>query len=68
MKLTKNQKDRLKYYDWDAVEGDKWQNCSWISVTPENGVIFQECVDVFGLTGDKEDVKLLVIGTKEGDD
>jgi hypothetical protein len=68
MKLTKNQKDRLKYYDWDAVEGDNGENCSWISITPENGVIFQECVDVFGLTGDEEDIKLLVIGTKEGDD
>ena len=67
MKLTKNQKDRLKYYNWDAVESDNGGNCSWISVAPEDGVIFQECIDVFGLTGDEEDIKLLVVGTKEGE-
>ena len=29
--------------------------------------IFQECLDVFRLTGEHEDVKLLVVGTQEGE-
>ena len=66
MKLTKNQKAQLENYNWDVISNDDG-NCAWISIAPEDGVIFQECLDVFSLTGDEEDVKLLVIGTKEGD-
>jgi len=68
MKLIKKQKELLVKYNWDVYTTDDGeQNCAWISVTPEDGVIFQECLDVFGLIGDEEDVKLLVVGTKEGD-
>ena len=72
MNLTNKQKQLLLKHDWDVVETEpdadgKTQNCSWISINAEDGVIFQECLDSFGLTGDKEDVKLLVIGTKEGE-
>ena len=65
MKLTKNQKAQLENYNWDVISNEDG-NCAWISIAPEDGVIFQECLDVFSLTGDEEDVKLLVIGTKEG--
>ena len=72
MKLTNKQKQLLLKHDWDVVETEpdadgKTQNCSWISINAEDGVIFQECLDAFGLTGDKEDVKLLVVGTQEGE-
>ena len=68
MKLTKYQKARLKEFEWDLIEtdvGGDVQNCAWISVTPEDGVIFQECLDVFNLTGEGEDVKLLCVATQE---
>ena len=65
MKLTKNQKAQLENYNWDVISNEDG-NCAWISIAPEDEVIFQECLDVFSLTGDEEDVKLLVIGTKEG--
>lgn len=70
MKLTKSQKARLKKFEWTPVEKEvegEIQNCAWISITPEDGLIFQECLDVFSLTGEHEDVKLLVVGTQEGD-
>lgn len=67
MKLTKYQKARLLEHEWDIVETKKGQNCAWISITPEDGEVFQVCLDVFGLTGEHEDVKLLVVGTQEGD-
>ena len=71
MKLNKYQKARLKEFQWDLVEtevdGDV-QNCAWISITPEDGEIFQHCLDAFRLTGEHEDVKLLVVGTQEGND
>ena len=69
MKLTKYQKARLLEYNWDVINTEvdgETQNCAWISITPEDGVIFQEALDVFKLTGEGEDVKLLVIGTQEG--
>ena len=68
MKLTKNQKARLLEYEWDIVETEadgKEQNCSWVSVTPEDGTIFQEVASHFGLTGDSDCIKLLVVATIE---
>ena len=70
MKLTKYQKARLLEHEWDVVVNDidgKEQNCSWISVAPEDGEIFHHVVELFGLTGDEDDVKLLVVATREGD-
>jgi hypothetical protein len=68
MKLTKYQKARLHEHEWDViyteVDGET-QNCAWVSVNPEDGVIFQECLDVFKLTGEHEDIKLLVVATQE---
>ena len=69
MKLTKYQKARLLEHEWDVYTTDDGeQNCAWISITPEDGAIFQECLDVFGLAGEGRDVKLLVVGTQEGDE
>ena len=65
MKLTKKQKDSVEKHNWDVISNDDG-NCAWISIRPDDGVIFQECLDNFSLTGDEEDVKLLVIATKEG--
>lgn len=68
MKLTKAQRARLDNYGWDVIDVEvdgKTQNCQWVSVTPEDGSIFGEIVDQFGLTGDGEDVKLLIVGTRE---
>ena len=68
MRLTKYQKARLIEYEWDVIESEvdgKIQNCSWVSIDPSDGAIFQEVVNHFGLTGDGEDVKLLVIATSE---
>jgi hypothetical protein len=66
MKLTKKQKDSVEKHNWDVISNDDG-NCAWISIAPEDGVIFGEVCQELGLTGDEEDVKLLVIGTKEGD-
>jgi len=68
MKLTKAQRARLDNYGWDVIEVEvkgKIQNCSWISIAPEDGAIFGEVVAHFGLTGEGEDVKLLVVATSE---
>ena len=68
MKLTKYQKARLLEHEWDVIETESGQNCAWISIAPEDGEVFQACLDVFGLTGDGEDVKLLVVATSEQED
>jgi len=68
MRLTKYQKARLLEFDWDIIESDvdgETQNCAWISIAPEDGAIFGEVVKHFGLTGEGEDVKLLVVATSE---
>lgn len=68
MKLTKYQKARLLEYEWDIVEtkvDGKEQNCRWLSVYPEDGSVFGEIVQEFGLTGDHDCVKLLVVATSE---
>jgi len=70
MKLTKYQKARLLEYEWDVVEAKvdgKQQNCRWLSVFPEDGSVFGEIVEEFGLTGDGDSVKLLVVATSEKD-
>jgi hypothetical protein len=70
MKLTKYQKARLLEYNWDVITNKvdgKEQNCGWISIAPEDGSIFSEVVKHFGLTGEGEDVKLLVVATTEKD-
>lgn len=64
MKLTKAQKQTLKNHDWDIVSNE-YGNCSWISVNPQDGKIFAELVEHFDLTGDGEDIKLLVVATSE---
>lgn len=64
MKLTQKQKEQLTKYNWDVVKNDGG-NCHWISVNPKDGSIFGELVDLFGLTGDGEDIKLLVVATSE---
>ena len=68
MKLTKYQKARLLEYNWDIitnkVEGEE-QNCGWVRVAPEDGSVYGEIVKNFGLTGEGEDVKLLVVATAE---
>lgn len=68
MKLTKKQKEELKDNGWDIIESKadgKTHNCAWISIAPEDGYIYGEIVEHFRLTGEGEDVKLLVIGTSE---
>ena len=68
MKLTKNQKDTLNDYGWDLIaslEDGEAKDCAWVRIAPEDGAIYGEIVSHFGLTGEGEDVKLLVIGTSE---
>lgn len=64
MKLTEKQKALLKVNDWDIVDNEHG-NVQWIRVTPEDGNIFGEICQEFRLTGDGEDVKLLIIATSE---
>lgn len=70
MKLTKKQKTKLKKHDWDIIKenvnGVK-QNCKWVGVYPEDGSIFGEVVEHFGLTGEHNSVKLMVVATIEED-
>tara|TARA_R110002051_G_scaffold112472_1_gene185218 strand:+ start:743 stop:946 length:204 start_codon:yes stop_codon:yes gene_type:complete len=65
MRLTKYQKARLHEFEWDIISTDKGDNTSWVSIAPEDGTIYGEIIELFKLTGDGKDVKLLVIGTKE---
>jgi hypothetical protein len=66
MKLTKYQKARLLEFNWDVYTSDDGEhNCAWISVSPEDGSIFGEVVETLGLTGEGENVKLLVVATAE---
>jgi hypothetical protein len=68
MKLTKEQKNRLIEYNWDVVStdvnGDE-QNCKWLSINKQGNEAFELIVNLFGLTGDQDDVKLLVVATQE---
>ena len=70
MKLTKAQRARLANYGWNVIDIEvdgKSQNCEWISITPKDGAIFSDTCENFDLTGDSENVKLLVVATKEGE-
>ena len=68
MKLTKKQKAELLKHNWDVYTTDDGeQNCAWVSIAPEDGRIFSEVVEELRLTGEGEDVKLLVIATSEKD-
>jgi hypothetical protein len=64
MKLNKYQKARLLEHEWDVVETDEGQNCSWIAIQPEDGEVYQVALDVFDLTDTGKDIKLLVVGTQ----
>ena len=68
MKLTKYQKSRLLEYKWDVYETEDGQNCAWIRIEPSDGSIFGQVVKELGLTDDGGDVKLLIVGTQQGDD
>ena len=71
MRLTKYQKARLHEHEWDVIYTEvdgQTQNCAWISITPEDGIIFQEALDVFRLTGESGEVKVLVVATQEGEE
>ena len=68
MKLTKYQKARLLEHEWDVYTTDDGeQNCAWIRIAPEDGEIFGQVVEELGLTGEGEDVKLLIVATQEGE-
>mgnify|MGYP001097809164 FL=1 len=64
MKLTKYQKARLLEHEWDVIETDEGQNCSWIAIQPEDGEAYQVALDIFSLTDTGKDIKLLVVGTQ----
>jgi hypothetical protein len=71
MRLTKYQKARMLEFGWDVVENEvdgETQNCSWISIDSEDGVIYNDAIKLFGLSGDGKDIKLLVVGTREEDE
>jgi len=61
MKLTEEQKELLKEYDWEIVKGENGQNCSWINVEPKDGEIFNIVTELFKLTGEGN-VDLLIVG------
>ena len=65
MRLTKYQKARLTEFEWDVVQSKDGQNCCWLEVSPEDGMIFNEACKVLGLTGDADYVQMLIVGTKE---
>tara|TARA_B100001778_G_C18551571_1_gene613343 strand:- start:188 stop:391 length:204 start_codon:yes stop_codon:yes gene_type:complete len=67
MKLTKYQKARLLEHEWDVYEAGDGQNCAWIRIEPSDGAIYGQVIEELGLTGEGEDVKLLIVGTQEGD-
>jgi hypothetical protein len=64
MKLTKYQKARLLEHEWDVIETDEGQNCSWVGIQPEDGEVYQVALEVFNLTDYGKDIKLLVVGTQ----
>ena len=66
MRLTKYQKARLREFQWDVYTTDDGeQNCAWIRITPEDGAIYGQVIKELGLTGEGEDVKLLIVATAE---
>ena len=68
MKLTKYQKARLLEHEWDVyTTEDGKQNCAWIRIEPSDGAIYGQVIEELGLTDEEGDVKLLIIGTQQGD-
>lgn len=67
MKLNKQQMALLKKHRWDLAKPNKGDKVGQIlNIYPEDGAIFQEVVDTFGLCGDgKDGVQLFVIATAE---
>ena len=68
MKLTKYQKARLLEHEWDVYEAEDGQNCACVRIEPSDGAIFGQVIEELGLTDDGGDVKLLIVGTQQGDD
>lgn len=64
MKLNKYQKARLLEHEWDVIQTEGGENCSWIAIQPEDGEVYQVALDVFSLTDTGKDIKLLVVGTQ----
>lgn len=64
MKLTEEQKELMREYDWEIVKGEDGQNCSWINLEPEDGEIFHIVTNLLGLTGEGN-IDLLFVGYKE---
>ena len=65
MKLNQHQINRLIEYNWDVVENEDGQNCSWLEVNKKNNEVYDVIIDLFGLTGENNSVKLLVVATQE---
>lgn len=65
MKLNQQQINRLIEYNWDVVENEDGQNCSWLEVNKKNNEVYDIIIDLFGLTGENDSVKLLVVATQE---
>jgi len=68
MKLTKYQKARLLEHEWDVYETEDGQNCAWVRISPIDGAIYGQVLEELGLTEDGGDVKLLIVGTQQGED
>ena len=68
MRLTKYQKSRLLEHEWDVyTTEDGKQNCAWIRIEPSDGAIYGQVIEELGLTDEEGDVKLLIVGTQQGD-
>ena len=68
MRLTKYQKARLLEHEWDVYTTDDGkQNCAWIRIEPSDGSIYGQVIEELGLTEGDGDVKLLIVGTQQGD-
>ena len=67
MKLNKKQIALLEKHNWDLAKPNKGDKVGQVlNIYPEDGAIFQEVVDTFGLCGDGNDgVQLFVIATAE---
>lgn len=68
MKLTNKQREMLKEHNWDMISNKvdgKEQNCSWVAFSPDDGAVFGELAEQFGLTGETDYIKLLVVATAE---
>lgn len=62
MKLTEEQKEWLKENDWDLISNDRG-NFTFIALTPEDGAIFDGLREHFSLTGELDEISMLIVGT-----